>query len=349
MGNSPTDAVMLSAVRTFLCDEERCSVLLFLLVSKLSRDVRALPMMEMSYIFVFLLLVLFWDLFCEVWSLLCLICWETCLLLLLSLTLSDAWDAGHLRMRLDFACLWRAVALTTLLLLHWLGFAECGVHREDSLCHPEGDFMIVCLTTLGMVETFVPQWTQLGSVGWGYSLLGTGLCFSWVVWLVVAHMQRNPSVSKLDFDCGAGCCFGLVEVLFGFSLSLVVLGYALLRSFFVLARYGCVIGRSSVVWWLVPGVSVCAFTLGQPWLRCTVASVGAGGTKLRLGGDVSGQPGAVDERRLDFQLLICRVTFVVMLAFLSAFELTRLTLVWVGALFAARTLKLFVALGGQGK
>eukprot|EP00808_Paulinella_micropora_P020820 g28621.t1 len=71
--------------------------------------------------------------------------------------------------------------------------------------------------------------------------------------------------------------------------------------------------------------------------------------RLRLGGGVSGQPEAVDERRLDFQLLICRVSFVVMLAFLSAFELTHLTLVWVGALFAARTLKLFVALGGQGK
>eukprot|EP00808_Paulinella_micropora_P020821 g28622.t1 len=145
-GNSPTDAVLLSAVRTVLCDEERCSVLLFSLVSKLSRDVRALAMMEMSYIFCFSLVCAFWDLFCEVWSLLCLICWETCLLLLLSLTLSDAWDAGHLILRLDFACLWQAMALdsnvatcafrldfvvgfvcrSTLLLLHWLGFAECG-------------------------------------------------------------------------------------------------------------------------------------------------------------------------------------------------------------------------------
>eukprot|EP00808_Paulinella_micropora_P006113 g54779.t1 len=39
----------------------------------------------------------------------------------------------------------------------------------------------------------------------------------------------------------------------------------------VSSRYGCVIGRSSVVWWLVPGVSVCAFTLGWLWLRCLAA------------------------------------------------------------------------------
>eukprot|EP00808_Paulinella_micropora_P006111 g54777.t1 len=174
MGNFPTDAVMLSAVRTVLCDEERCSVLLFLLVSELSRDVRALAMMEMSYIFCFSLVWAFWDLFCEVWSLLCLICWETCLLLLLSLTLSDAWDAGHLRMRLDFACLWRAVALDsnvatcafrldfvvgfvcrsvcdfgrddirlntpvqTLSLLRCFGVAECGDFVDSFSANPEG-------------------------------------------------------------------------------------------------------------------------------------------------------------------------------------------------------------------
>eukprot|EP00808_Paulinella_micropora_P002563 g17653.t1 len=185
-----------------------------------------------------------------------------------------------------------AVVLSaTLLLLHWLGFAECGcIVRTLSATKkeewwrpfsPSGRSLGECfeLVMIGPSETF-----QLGV------LVGTTPCLvldfafrGWCGWWcccphaeLISYkdnrlIQLNPSISKLDFDCGVG--------------------------------------------------------------------------------GVSGQPGAVDERRLDFQLLICSVTFVVMLAFLSAcaFELTHLTLVWVGALFAARTLKLFVALGGQGK
>eukprot|EP00808_Paulinella_micropora_P015026 g37600.t1 len=269
--------------------------------------------------------------------------------------------------------------------LHWLGFAECGcIVRTLSATQkewwrsfsPSGHSLGQCfeLVVIGPSETF-----QLGVLVGATPCLVLDFAFrGWCGWwqptcrVNLIHRQSaylawNQSISKLDFDCGACCCLGVVEVLFGFSPCLLscwdVPFYVLSLFWLVMAVVGRGWGdhgadgttqqfffKGTCLFWPSSGGTKCGsfisrFSADHSFLPDLRIRDG----RLRLGGGVSGQPGAVDERRLDFQLLIYRVTFVVMLEFLSAFELTHLTLVWVGALFAARTLKLFVALGGQGK